>query len=165
MMRSTRCLEAGAGRSATGFAALEYALALHVRDLSEHGQDDLADAFGNRPDPVDFHDNAFGNQPANRGLNVQGIAAQPVNGIDADDIAGPDERQKLGESKPLSRWDSTADAFVLKLAVEPSAQGVALGFNRLVRSRDPVISDAAQKIVPSVWGLKTRGQNRSGARF
>lgn len=90
------------GTAAAILGALQDAPALHVRDLGQDRQDQLADAAGDRAEAAHFDRHALVEEPPDGGLDVQRIAAQAVDRVDADRVALANHLQELREARPVS---------------------------------------------------------------
>lgn len=107
----------------TLLGALGYPLALHVSYLSEHSKDQFTNALADRPKPVDVNGNAKLQKAPDGGLDVEGIAAKTINGIDVDCITSADLAHQVTKAGPGSGDCRAANANVTKFLLERSSLG------------------------------------------
>lgn len=124
-------------------AALLDPLALHVRNLGKDSDHNLPCAPPDNPQPPNVQHDALVEKEAHRRLNVQRIAPQAVESIEADRIPVPDVGQQRSEARTILRQYRAADAFVRELLVEGPPKGMALRFNALVGSAAPEVGNTA----------------------
>ncbi len=115
-------------------------LALKVRHLSQYGNDDLSHTPGNLANAVDVQRYPTGNESPHDLLDVQGIAPEAVERVDADHVALAGKGQQLGKTGALFSRYSAANAFVGELVVR-CPEALALGLNGLVLGRYSVVVD------------------------
>ena len=106
--------------------ALGNPLALHVSDLGQHGQDQLAGTLGHHAQALDVNGHAFGQQEPDGGLDIQGIAPEPVHCVNVQRVAFTDESQQPGKARPFRRQDGAAHPNVVELFVKVTAHGSPL---------------------------------------
>ncbi|MNT18530.1 hypothetical protein D3C72_1537430 [compost metagenome] len=73
--RGSGCVPSSAG-------SFGNALALHVGDLCQHGEDQFAHAAPNRPQSMHIHDHTHFNEVAHGRLDIQRVPPEPIHGID-----------------------------------------------------------------------------------
>lgn len=126
-----RCTSGGAATVTSFFDPQS----LHIGDLREDGEYEFPCSTPDLAKPAHFHDDVLVEQPAYGGLDVERIAAQPVNGVHADDIAAADVPEQFGESGSICCEHCARDTLVLEFTLEVPAEGGALGFDRLISGR------------------------------
>lgn len=130
---SSMRLAGGDERCPSGGAATVTSLfdpqSLHIGDLRKDGEYKFPCSTPDLAKPTHFHDDVLVEQLAHGGLYVERIAAQPVNGVDADDIAAADVPEQFAEGRSICRKNCARDTLVNKLAVEIPAERGTLSFD------------------------------------
>lgn len=106
----------------TRLGALGYPLALHVSYLSEHSEDQFTYALADRPKPVDVNGSSELQKAPDGGLDVEGIAAKTINGIDVECITSVDLAHQVTKAGPASRDCRAANDKFNKFLLERSSQ-------------------------------------------
>jgi len=117
-------------------------VALHISDLGENSQDDLAHASADRAKAVNIDGHASIDQPPHRRLDIKGIAPKSIHGVDAQRVAFSDLLEKSAEIRPSRSHSSAAHTFILKLAIKLTAHCVTLSVDALASSGNPIVGNA-----------------------
>ena len=102
---------------------------LHVGDLCKDGQDQLTSAPTDLPKAVHLNRDAVQQQVTDSTLDVQGIAPQPVHGVDTQDVAFTNILEQFRKAGTVSGERRPADTLIAELPVEVVAEGSSLAFN------------------------------------
>lgn len=142
------------GVGSPGLAALADGLALHLGDLRQHREDQKTDTRRDRTERGHHHFDLLGHEGPHRRLNVQCIAAEPIDGGDMQPVALADVFEQRGEAGSVAGQHRAADALIDELLTEGldhrSEQRTALRLNRLTAGRHTVIGNLTHSF--SSWG-------------
>ena len=100
------CLDKrSAGSSASRLAPLLDTLALHIGNLSQHGQNQLTDPATDHAESIHVNADTLFEKGANGRLNVKRVTPQTINGIDEHRVTLSDEFQQVGKAGALGSGD------------------------------------------------------------
>lgn len=153
-MRSAVGGEQLPGVGSPSLAALADGLALHLGDLRQHGEDQKTDTRRDRTERGHHDFDLLGHQRPHRRLDVQSIAAQPINGGDVQPVALADVFEQRGKAGSVAGQHRAADALINELLGEGlrrlPEQRTALRLNRLTAGRHAIIGNLTHSF--SSWG-------------
>jgi hypothetical protein len=106
--------------------------ALHVRNLSQHSQDEFADAPADLAQTVHFDSHTFRKQCTDGGLNIESVATKPVHSVNMHAVAFANPVQEVTESWALCGRDGTTYPLVSELAIKSATKRGSLRLNALI---------------------------------
>ncbi|MDQ1232274.1 hypothetical protein QE379_003700 [Sphingomonas sp. SORGH_AS 879] len=137
-----------------GLGALADGLALHLRDLRQHREDQETDTRRDRTERGHHDFNLLVHERPHRRLDVQRIAAEPIDSGDVQPVALADVFEQRGEAGPVLGQHRAADVLIEELLVEGlddrSEQRATLRLDRLTAGRHTVIGNLTHSF--SSWG-------------
>lgn len=131
-MRFARGRQRRLGRRQPGASALGDPAPFHLGNLSQHGKDQFAHPATDPSKAVNLDKDAPIHKRADRRLDIERIASEAIDGVNANDVTFSNNVQKLRKAWPLSGRYAAADAFILEFTLKRSAKGMALRLDALV---------------------------------
>ncbi|MDR6144348.1 hypothetical protein QE363_000141 [Sphingomonas sp. SORGH_AS870] len=137
-----------------GLGALADGLTLHLRDLCQHRDDQPTCARADQAESTDDNLDAPVVERPHRRVDVDGIAAQPIDGGDMQPVALADVSEHCSEAGSIPGQHRAADALIEEFLVEGldrrSEQRATLRLDRLTAGRHTVIGNLTHSF--SSWG-------------
>ncbi|KRB80615.1 hypothetical protein ASE00_16340 [Sphingomonas sp. Root710] len=100
--------------------------------MRKNSDNDLAHTAADRAKPMNMDSYTHLNQPAHSGLDIERVAAEPVDRGNVEGVAFAHIRQQSAKARSLGSRDKATDIGIVKLLIEIATKLYSLGIDRLI---------------------------------